>query len=165
MGLDWIVKNKPISGKEVLFNKIKYKIKILEKKEEESDEIEELRSKLEDISITPSDTLDSCNLSTSEIKELDDIFEGGSFLTSMHDFRGRKVSDSELINEELTEEAYEDHDAYKCIEYASRLEQNLSEYKYEELNEEQKDDYDDIIQAIKWLRFWGKHGHGYYAWY
>ncbi len=165
MGLDWLVNYKPIKGKETSFYKIKNRIKHLEYENNESnnDEIESLQEALEDISITPEDTIN--NLSSEELKDANNIFTGGSFLTSNHDFRGQKVSYSELINKKLIEESYQNHGAKKSIEYADKLEINLSKYNYDELYEEEKEDYDDIIQAIKWLRFWGKHGHGFTAWY
>jgi hypothetical protein len=164
MGLDWLVNYKPKTGEDNSFYKIKNKIKRLDKEETNNeDELESLRNALKEISITPEDTINS--LSLAELKETEDIFEGGSFLTSNHDFRGQVVSYSELINDDLIEEAYKNHGAKKCIEYANKLEHKISEYKYDELEEEEQEDYNDINQAIKWLRFWGKHGHGFSAWY
>jgi hypothetical protein len=31
----------------------------------------------------------------------------------------------------------------------------------EELNEDQIDEYESIIKAIEWLKFWGTNGHGF----
>ena len=166
MGLDWIVNYKPQEGHESSFYKIKNRIKSLDKDNNENEnenEIESLRNALKDISITPEDTINS--LSDEELKETEDIFEGGSFLTNNHDFRGKIVAYSELLNDDLIEEAHVNHGAKKSIEYANKLEKKISEYKYDELEEEEQEDYDDIVQAIKWLRFWGKHGHGFTAWY
>ncbi len=164
MGLDWLVNYKPKIGNEETFYNIKNKIKQLDKDETDNeDELESLRNGLKEISITPEDTINS--LSSEELKDAEDIFEGGSFLTSNHDFRGKVLSYSELIDNDLIEEAYINHGDKKSIEYANKLEHSLSEYKYDELEEEEQEDYNDIIQAIKWLRFWGKHGHGFTAWY
>jgi hypothetical protein len=166
MGLDWIVNYKPIEGNESSFYKIKNRIKKLDKEAYHSsieNEIDDLRNSLKKISITPEDTINI--LSEQELQETDNIFEGGSFLTSNHDFRGQVISCSELLNETLIEEAYVHHGAKKSIEYANKLEHSLSEYKYDELEEEEQEDYNYIIRAIKWLRFWGKHGHGFTAWY
>lgn len=174
MGLDWLVNNKPKvnsnnESSKTEYHKIKNKIKSLEKEEEDNNssflehEIEDLRNALKEISITPEDTINS--LSEQELKDTEDIFEGGSFLTSNNDFRGKLVAYSELLNDDLIEEAHENHSAKQSIEYANKLEKYLVKYDYNNLNEEEKEDYDDIIRAIKWLRFWGKHGHGFTAWY
>ncbi len=166
MGLDWVVNYKPKNGNESSFYKIKNRIKTLENNTNDSsneNEIEDLRNSLKNISITPEDTIN--NLSEQELIETEDIFEGGSFLTSNHDFRGKLVAYSELLNDDLIEEAHDNHGAKKSIEYADKLEQQLSKYNYDNLNEDEQEDYDDIIRAIKWLRFWGKHGHGFTAWY
>ncbi len=164
MGLDWIVNYKPQEGNESCFYKIKNRIKQLDKDNNDNEaEIESLRDSLKAISITPEDTINS--LSEEELKEVEDVFEGGSFLTSDYDFRGKLVAYSELLNDDLIEEAHTNHGAKTSIEYANKLEKKLSEHKYEALEEEDQEDYDDIVQAIKWLRFWGKHGHGFTAWY
>ncbi len=168
MGLDWLVNSKPkINGNnEANFYKIKNKIKKLdyENNIDNENEIDELKQSLKEISISPEDTINSLTNQGLE-GDLNEFLLGGSFLTSDHDFRGKLVSNSDLISENLADEAYINHDANESIKYADKLEKELSEYKYDELDEEEQEDYDDIILAIKWLRFWGKHGHGFSVWY
>ncbi len=171
MGLDWLVNSKPKlnENNESNFYKIKNKIKRLdnENNEENENEIDDLRERLKEISISPEDTINSLtNLGLEEeLNTAKEFLIGGSFLTSNYDFRGGLVSNSDLISEKLTDEAYKNHGAKASIKYADKLEKELSEYIYDELDEEEKEDYDDIILAIKWLRFWGNHGHGFSAWY
>jgi hypothetical protein len=166
MGLDWIVESKPCDNEAETFYKIKYKLKLLNQNSEENEtEISELETELKEISYTPEDTLG--DLTEEEVNKLDEIFKGGSFLTSAHDFRGKCIGESELLNEELKEEAYEHHNAEQCIEYAMKLEVFLEGIDKNTLDEEADEisDYEYIEEGIKWLKFWGKSGHGYYAWY
>lgn len=167
MGLDWLVEKKPCINNKEQYYKLKYKLSILRKNDEPSEEenklIEELEKELEEISISPSDTLN--NLNDEEFDTLDEIFIGGSFLTENHDYRGKIIGGSEILNEELKEEAYNHHSAEQCIEYACKLECFLETLNKNELDEDELDEYNYIIKGIKWLKFWGNNGHGYYAWF
>jgi hypothetical protein len=93
------------------------------------------------------------------------ISNTASLLCSSCDFRGKGISYSNLIGQELSEEAYLDHTPDEMINYANKLQDKLKEYNKNELNEEQLEDYLFVKRGIKWLKFWGKKGHGYYAWY
>ncbi len=162
MGLDWIVESKPSAGDEKEYSKIKKELAKLKENENESneEEIMLLEKQLENISISPRDTINENNDG-----DLDDILEGGSFLTSSLDFRGKAIGHADIIDEELAEEAYENHNPKQCIDYAERLELALSSYSKENLNEDETEDFENINKGIKWLKFWGNNGHGYYAWY
>ncbi len=162
MGLDWIVENKPCEGNEKEFKKLTKKLKKLREEEPGNEEIGEIEDRLEEISFKPYDAMD--DYTEEELNELDEIFVGGSFLTSSFDFRGKQIGHSELIEEELKDEAYEDHNPKECIEYAEKLELSISAYNKETMNEDEKEDYDNVNRGIKWLKFWGKHGYGFTAW-
>jgi len=121
-----------------------------------------LEKQLENISISPHDTINK----NEDDDDVNDIMEGGgSFLTSSLDFRGKVIGTADIIDEELAEEAYENHTPKQCIDYAERLEFAISSYNKDKLNEDEVDDFENINKGIKWLKFWGKNGHGYYAWY
>ncbi len=165
MGLDWIVETKPSEGNEKEYSKIKKQLNKLKLNENDSneEEIMLLEKQLENISISPQDTISDMN--DEELNDLDDIMEGGSFLTSSLDFRGKTVGLADIIDEELQEEAYIDHTPKQCIDYAERLELAISSYNKENLDEDEAEDLDNITKGIKWLKFWGNNGHGYHAWY
>ncbi len=162
MGLDWIVESKPCEGDEKEFKKLQKQLRKLNEDNPGSEEIEEIEELLKDISITPQDTIGDFN--DDELEDYDEIMIGGSFLTSSLDFRGKNISYSELIDDELKEEAYEHHNPNECIEYANKLELSLAVHNKDTLTEEQKEDYDNVNRGIKWLKFWGTNGHGYHAW-
>ena len=163
MGLDWIVKSKPCKGNEEEFNKLQKKIRILNEDYSASEEIEKIQNQLNEISITPQDTISDIN--KEELDELDGVMVGGSFVTSYLDFRGKSITFSNLINEKLKNEAYEDHTPEQCIEYANKLELSLSVHNKDNLNEKEKEYYSIIEKGIKWLKFWGNKGHGFHAWF
>jgi hypothetical protein len=71
------------------------------------------------------------------------------------DFRGKIMRFIEGIPDSLVSEAWEDHSAIECVDYANRLEPYLKDAKPRE----------DLQAAIDWLRFWGSRGFGYWAWY
>jgi hypothetical protein len=165
MGLDWIVESKPSAGDEKEYVRIKKQLKLLKENENEDncEEIMLLEKELEDVSISPQDTIGDLN--DEELNDLDDIMEGGSFLTSSLDFRGKAIGLADIIDEELAEEAYENHNPKQCIDYAERLEFAISSYNKDDLDEDEAEDLENISKGIKWLKFWGNNGHGYYAWY
>jgi hypothetical protein len=86
-----------------------------------------------------------------------------SFVTSKLDFRGQIIGRSDLIDDELREEAYEDHTSEQMLEYADKLEICLNKFDREQTNEESE--LEDIADTIKWLRFWGSKSHGFRVWY
>ena len=74
------------------------------------------------------------------------------------DFRGKIIGMMDWLSDKLRNEAYEDHDAEECLDYAQALEDSLHLAK-------DAHDKDAVKAAIKWLRFWGEKGFGYYAWH
>lgn len=90
--------------------------------------------------------------------------EGIAAITGMMcsslDFRGKVVSSSEALEEGLKNEAYDDHDAAACVDYADRLEAALRS-----VHDKHLDELIELRSAVKWLRYWGTRGFGYSAWY
>jgi len=74
------------------------------------------------------------------------------------DFRGKMMRYIEDLDEDLVNEAWEDHTADECVDYANRLEGAKGGICG-------KDDLAKLESAIQWLRFWGNRGFGYWAWY
>ena len=93
-------------------------------------------------------------------KERDGIAAITGMLCSSLDFRGKAVALAEALPEELRNEAYDDHDAEECVDYADRLEAAVAA-----VSDEHLDELIDIRAAVKWLRYWGSRGFGYSAWY
>ncbi len=175
MGLDWCLQNKPRDNdkdKEE-FYRLKYKLKLHrdmeynehneEKLQQLEEESEKIKESLNNVSIDPIDLIG--NLTEDDIIALNDFTIGGVFNPESLDFRGNVVGRSDILDEDLTMEAYEHHNAEQCIEYAIKLEIFIESLNKEELDEDEKVDYDYIVKGMKWLKFWGKKGHGYYAWY
>ena len=111
-------------------------------------------------------------------KKREGIATIAGMMCSALDFRGKAVAMSVVITEELRNEAFDEHDADACVDYADRLEASVHEYQTEhpdwqtrqEKNEygglaSAKDDAGDIEAAVKWLRFWGGNGFGFSGWY
>ena len=86
-----------------------------------------------------------------------------SFLTYKLDFRGQIIGRSDLIDDELREEAYEDHNSNQMLKYADKLEACLQKFDRNQTDEESE--LTDIADAIKWLRFWGSKSHGFRVWF
>ena len=86
-----------------------------------------------------------------------------SFVTSKLDFRGQIIGRSDLVDDELREEAYEDHTSEQMLVFADKLEICLNKFDREQTNEESE--LEDIADTIKWLRFWGSKSHGFRVWY
>lgn len=108
--------------------------------------------------------------------------EGIASITGMMcsalDFRGKAVATSTVISEELRNEAFDDHNADACVDFADRLEASLDEYQAEHADWQTrkerdeygsdvdvKDDVEVLESAVKWLRFWGENGFGYSGWF
>ena len=73
------------------------------------------------------------------------------------------ILDCKFIYNEIKQEAYHDHFSDDIIEYADKLESciinNIEHIKeIEEINK-----LNQIIFIIKWLRFWGESGFGFYV--
>lgn len=171
MGLDWMLQNKPrdnADDKEEYY-KLKYKLKLLKSDinyeiiDDTYVEMEQLEEQLNNISISPNET--AAILTENEIDILNDCIVGGSFVSKDYDFRGKVIGRADLLDEELQMEAYENHTAEECIEYAIKLELYIQHLNRDDLDENDQEDYDYLIKAIKWLKFWGFRGHGYYASY
>ena len=74
------------------------------------------------------------------------------------DFRGKMMRYVEGLDDDLVNEAWEDHTADECVDYANRLEEAKKDIRG-------GDNLRTLESAIKWLRFWGNRGFGYSAWY
>jgi hypothetical protein len=111
-------------------------------------------------------------------KEREGVAAITGFLCTSLDFRGKAIVLSVVVQEDLRQEAFDDHDPDECLDYANRLEASLQNYKAEhpdwETRHEKndwggmasaKDDAEAIESAVKWLRYWGSHGFGYSGWY
>ena len=88
-------------------------------------------------------------------KEQGGIASVTGMLASNLDFRGKMLSFLKGLDEDLVEESYEDHSAEQCLDYARRLEKQLSNVE----------DGEVLESAIAWLCFWGGRGFGYRAWF
>jgi hypothetical protein len=88
-------------------------------------------------------------------------------LTGLLDFRGKVVGYCEkIIGDELAEEAYVAHTAEECLIYAACIDQKLGEFleEHDELDDEEIEHIEDLLEAVRWLRFWGGRGFGYEPW-
>lgn len=75
------------------------------------------------------------------------------------DFRGKIMRFVDGLDSGLVEEAWTDHTAEECVDYARRLEEQLP-------NVADGPEGKELLQgAIDWLKFWGEKGYGYWAWY
>lgn len=111
-------------------------------------------------------------------KEREGIAAITGMMCSSLDFRGKAVALAVVLDRELRSEAYDDHDADACLDYAARLEVAITDYKTEhpdwQYRDEEseyggvgsaKDDIADVEAAVRWLRYWGSRGFGYSGWY
>ncbi len=143
MGLDWIVDRKPIKGKEKLFLKLE---KSLDKAlKEDDDNADEIEKEFYNNSISPQLVLDRHTNS-----QFDTIFSGKCIFFS-----------SIIEDELLKEEAGNQHNAMQALDYSNRLQIEISNINKDTLNEDELEDYEYVIKGIKWLRFWGRNGHGF----
>lgn len=88
------------------------------------------------------------------------------------DFRGKVIGWAEFLPRKLRDEAYEDHDAAACVDYANRLEAAVEAYRKAHPNETRTPDNDNleeicktVLAGVKWLRYWGSRGFGYSSWF
>jgi hypothetical protein len=125
--------------------------------------IADLEELFNNISVSPHDSVS--NLSDNDMINLHNFTFGGSFISHNYDFRGKVIGQSDILNEKLKNEAFEHHSAEQSIEYAIKLQIFLESLNKETLNKDEQKDYNFIEKAIKWLKFWGTKGHGYYACY
>ena len=88
-------------------------------------------------------------------------------MTSPIDFRGKVIGRLDWLSADAQNEAYEDHSAEQSVQYADKLEEELNEYLKSHPNAIKDEDSDAryVRDAIEWLRFWGKNGFGFHAWY
>ena len=135
MGLGWIINRKPIKDYEIQLmqlNKIYDKLLLYQY---DTEDIEKL---INSISIAPN------------INNNIDII-----------FSGKCIYNSKLINDELKKEACNNHNSIQAIDYANRLKLEITSIIISNLNAEQLEDYNYIIKAIKWLKYFGEDGFGY----
>ena len=81
------------------------------------------------------------------------------------DFRGKVIGGAEgHLGVAIAEEAYENHTAEQCLDYADRLEAAIDDAVATgvDLEEEGEEVY---RSAVDWLRFWGGEGFGFNPWY
>lgn len=88
-------------------------------------------------------------------------------LASDVDFRGKMVAYAEWLSPELAEEAYKNHTAQETLYYAAKLENayQVEAERRERHHEDPMEDDEAVPLAVKWLRFWGGNGFGFYAWH
>ena len=208
MGLDWILLDKPAIGKESLYTELKDKYKQIElqiiKNEaeelEQSNSLDKINKLLEEIVISPYETISCPKTSDSEEtkkyfldliypylkkegKTFEEIYESNKnnyivelspcfndlptgtacVLASKLDFRGQIIGRSDLIDDDLREEAYEPHSPIEMLDYANRLEICIKSFDKSQIDEESE--LEDISDSIKWLRFWGTKSHGFGVWF
>ena len=152
MGIDWITERKPLNGKEKEFIKLQKYLHKLLNEENTSNKHEELIKHIEsnfyNISYSPQDVLQCYNnIDITDIYCGDNIFE------------------SNLIDEELKEEACNNHNALQTIDFANRIQISIQNIDINKLDEDDKEDYNNVIDGIKWLKFWGENGHGFVVYY
>ena len=83
----------------------------------------------------------------------------GMVMVTSIDFRGKMMRYVTGLDEELVNEAWEDHTAEECLAYVKKLEEALPTIPDGPEGKE-------LLQgAIDWLKFWGERGFGYWAWY
>jgi len=83
----------------------------------------------------------------------------GMVMVTSIDFRGKMMRYVTGLDSELVDEAWPNHTAEECVDYAKRLEAELP-------NIPEGPEGQDLLQgAIDWLNFWGSRGFGYWAWY
>ncbi len=132
MGLGWIINRKPIKGFELQLIQLK---KIYDELLVSQNDTDDIENKINSISIAPID---------------DNII-----------FSGKCIYNSKLLNDELKEEACNDHNHIQSIDYANRLELDISSINIDILNDEDLEDYNYIIKGIKWLKYFGENGFGF----
>lgn len=107
-------------------------------------------------------------------KKREGVSTVSGMLCSSIDFRGKLVGYAQdVIGDDLAEEAYRDHDADECLDYASRMEAAIDQWVHENpekaASKTREEDYPEYLRllrsAVTWLRFWGNEGFGYHAWY
>lgn len=111
-------------------------------------------------------------------KEREGIAAITGFLCSSLDFRGKAIALAVVLDDDLKNEAYDDHDADACLDYADRLETAVADYKAEHVDWETRKeeaeyggmviaatDIADVEAAVRWLRYWGSRGFGFSGWY
>ncbi len=148
MCIDWIAERKPIAGKEKEFKKL---LKIFNDTKKTSNEelIDKAEMDFYNISISPYDSLNTDEGFDENNDDIDILFSSSD------------IFDSNLINEELKDEICENHGPKETIDFANRLEEVVSTINIYNLDEDELDNYNEIIFAIKWLKFWGERGHGF----
>ena len=110
-------------------------------------------------------------------KEQEGIAAITGFLCSSLDFRGKAVALAVVLDDDLQNEAYDDHDSHASLDFADRLEAAIAEYKAEhsdwETRKEEAEyggmvsaaaDIADVEAAVRWLRYWGSRGFGFSGW-
>ncbi len=162
MGLDWIIGSKPKPGFDNEFKKYSKQLQILEdqvEKNYQNDDInktiEQIKNKLNDISVSPYQTVSSLN---------------ESFDT---DFRGKLIARCKFFSDDLTSRCLSDMNPSSMLELAQMIEDEIKDINsiHNELKNdyglEIKNDFNEEIPtfeySIKWLRFWANCGHSLYV--
>ncbi len=141
MGIDLIIERKPMNGKEAEFIKLRKQLdKALNQNDNDSDSIEK---SFYNISISPYDTL-------KEIKTQENNID------VLFDFDG--IYESELLEEDLKEELIKNKNDKETIILVNKLDSFMSSINK---NNVDINEYNEIMDLIKWLKIWGNKGHGY----
>ena len=123
------------------------------------------------------------------MKDMPRTFGPFQYLAGWMSFRGKCIGYCEIIPSDLQNEAYTDMEPEQMLDYAIRLEQYAKKWEKDnpelfskseklrdmhegwakdhesELNDARYFDYKVLKDAVAWLRFWAKKGHGMWAWY
>jgi hypothetical protein len=104
------------------------------------------------------------------VEDLAKISEGIAMvqgpLAGALNFRGKVVASAEqILGDDLPAEAYENHSAAECLDFAARIDQRIGEYLEGRRRKKDEVDLAMLLEAVRWLRFWGGRGFGYDAWY
>jgi len=130
---------------------------------------------------TEEDYLEHCT--GMRVSELAKNKEGFGSVTGIaagpESFRGKCLNYIEWLDDDLRNEAYDNHDPKALASYGERLKEAARTFKEiatkngELLDAKPEDPYEDSIEdqikivedAGSWCEFWGKAGHGMHAWY
>jgi hypothetical protein len=81
------------------------------------------------------------------------------------DFRGQALLNCPYFNFELRNEAFKDHNPEELLKYADKIELAFNNYKEVIDGTTELDEEEITKSALTWMRYWGKNGHGFEAWY
>ena len=80
-------------------------------------------------------------------------------------FRGKMLRYMEWLDEDLRNEAYENHDPDELVGYGERLLAAAESQEPKAETEEHREEVQTLRDAATWCTFWGENGHSMAAWY